>query len=195
MVVFSIGVLFGWPLMFPTISSEEGSDAFEAFSRSFSYTFQRPLHYLFYASVTILFGGVCWLVVSFVGLQVVEFTLWAASWGASSARLNEVLLGAGGSTVAENGGLLIEYCNRIVDVFVGSFSLSFFWCGATAIYLLLRRDADQMDIDEVYLEEAESYGLRPIKPTTSETPNESSASEAESSDTSKSDKTPDANGD
>jgi hypothetical protein len=208
MVIFSIGVLFGWPLMFPTISSEEGSDAFEAFSRSFSYTFQRPLHYLFYAMVTILFGGVCWLVVSFVGVQVVNLSLWAASWGAGSERLNDVLTG-NGVTVLENGGLMIRSCNGIVRLFVVGFSFSFFWCGATAIYLLLRRDADQMDIDEVYLEEATSLGTKATKTEGSATPEttfaasmqatESSDSAApsdssESGDSSESNDEPKANG-
>ena len=35
-----------------------------AFSRSYSYTFQRPLHYLFYATVAAFFGGFCWLLVN-----------------------------------------------------------------------------------------------------------------------------------
>ncbi|HJN12471.1 MAG TPA: hypothetical protein QF564_27570 [Pirellulaceae bacterium] len=195
MVIFLIGVLFGWPLMFPTISCEEGSDAFEAFSRSFSYTFQRPLHYLFYALVTILFGGVCWLVVSQVGVLVVEVSLWAASWGASSERLNDVLLGTSGTTVVENGGWLIDSCNGIVGVIVGAFNFSFFWCGATAIYLLLRRDADQTDIDEVFLEEAQQYGLPPMKTVESEKPLEAPASATESTSEPKSNDTPTTNGD
>ena len=48
MAVFGIGLLFGWPLMWSTIATE-GSDAFDAVSRSYAYTFQRPLHYLAYA--------------------------------------------------------------------------------------------------------------------------------------------------
>jgi hypothetical protein len=178
MVILMIGLLFGWPLMFPTISSEEGSDAFEAFSRSFSYTYQRPLHYLFYAFVTVLFGGVCWLVVSFVGVQVVQASLWAASWGAGSERLNDVLI-ANGSTLTQNGGLLIHACNGIVGVIVTAFSFSFFWCGASAIYLLLRRDTDQMDIDEVYLEATEPNDT-PAKPMEDETPDKDSAKSSDS---------------
>lgn len=171
MVIFMIGVLFGWPLMFPTLSSEEGSDAFEAFSRSFSYTFQRPLHYLFYAVVTILFGGGCWLVVSVVVDQVVEVSLWAASWGATASRVNDVVFADGGSTVAENGGWLIRSWNGCAGVVLEAFSFGFFWCGATALYLLLRRDADQMDIDEVFLEEeAGRYSLPPLKPIESAKP-------------------------
>ena len=35
--------------MWPTLSAEEASDSFQAFSNSFSFTFQRPLQYLAYA--------------------------------------------------------------------------------------------------------------------------------------------------
>ena len=43
------GALFGWPLMWATISAE-GTDSFDALSRSYAYLFQRPLHYSFYVS-------------------------------------------------------------------------------------------------------------------------------------------------
>ena len=49
MAILLLGLLFGWPLMWATISSE-GTDSFDALSRSYAYVFQRPLHYLFYAS-------------------------------------------------------------------------------------------------------------------------------------------------
>ena len=48
--IFLVGLLFGWPLMWPTISTE-GTDSFDALSRSYSYVFQRPLHYLWFAVV------------------------------------------------------------------------------------------------------------------------------------------------
>ena len=130
-----------------------------------------------------------------MGVQVIEVSLWAASWGASTERLNDILVGTGGSTVVENGGWLIEACNGTVDVVVGAFNFAFFWCGATAIYLLLRRDVDQMAIDEVFLEETEQYGLPPMKPVESETPDEVPASSTESTSTRKSGNTPAANGD
>ena len=47
MAVLLLGLIFGWPLMFSTISTE-GTDAFDAISRSYAYVFQRPFHYLFY---------------------------------------------------------------------------------------------------------------------------------------------------
>ncbi len=63
MAVLLLGLLFGWPLMWGTIGAEERGDVFEAFSRSYSYTFQRPLHYLFYAALATVYGGLAWLLV------------------------------------------------------------------------------------------------------------------------------------
>ena len=54
--ILLLGLLFGWPLMWATISSE-GTDSFDALSRSYAYTFQRPLQYLLYAIVAAVFGG------------------------------------------------------------------------------------------------------------------------------------------
>jgi hypothetical protein len=41
---------------------------------------------------------------------------------------------------------------------------SFMWSAAAAIYLLLRHDADQTEMDDVFLEEDETvrYGLPPL---------------------------------
>jgi hypothetical protein len=64
MAVVLVG-LIGWPLMNPTISAE-GSDSFDALSRSYSYVFQKPWHYLWYSVVSLLYGGV---LVFFVGLM------------------------------------------------------------------------------------------------------------------------------
>jgi len=46
-VLMTIGFALGWPLMFAAISAE-GSDAFDAVSRGFSYVYQRPIQFVFY---------------------------------------------------------------------------------------------------------------------------------------------------
>ena len=48
MAVLLVGLFFGFPLMWATISAE-GTDAFDALSRSYAYTYQRPLLYTLYA--------------------------------------------------------------------------------------------------------------------------------------------------
>ena len=93
MTILLLGLLAGWPLMWPTISSEEHGDAFEAFSRSFSYVFQRPLQYLFYLLLAGLIGGLGWVLVSHVSEAVIQLTYYGTSWGASNDRVEQVVIG------------------------------------------------------------------------------------------------------
>ena len=79
MAILLLGVLFGWPLMWGAISTE-GSDSFDALSRSYAYLFQRPLHYLFYTLVAALIGWLGWLFVREFASGVIWMTTWAAGW-------------------------------------------------------------------------------------------------------------------
>jgi len=154
--ILLVGLLFGWPLMWGTISSEREGDAFEAFSRSYSYTFQRPLHYLFYAFLATTFGAFGWLLVYYFSEAVVEFTHYAARMGAGADRWGDIreLIDspAAGSGVIVWGALLLDLGTGLVRSVATGFGYSFFWCLATAIYLLLRRDVDQTEFDEVFIE-------------------------------------------
>lgn len=68
--------LVGWPLMYSTISTE-GSESFDALSRSYSYVYSAPWLYLWNLAVMILYGAV---VIFFVGL-VGSLTVYTAKWG------------------------------------------------------------------------------------------------------------------
>jgi hypothetical protein len=163
-VAVLLGLMFGWPLMWPTISAEHRGDAFEAFSRSYSYTFQRPLQYVFYALLTVVFGSLCWLLVNGVSTAVVEASYRAAAWGAGDERIHEVMAGDFEGVLPGVGGVLIQMGASLVSVIAIAFSHGFFWCAASAIYLLLRRDVDQTEFDEVFVEDEETrYGLPPLE--------------------------------
>jgi len=71
-----IGLAVGWPLMAPTISTE-GTDSWEAVSRSFSYVFQRPWHYIWYSLVGACYGAIAIFFIGFMG----SFTIYLAKWG------------------------------------------------------------------------------------------------------------------
>jgi hypothetical protein len=79
MAVVLVG-LVGWPLMYSTISTE-GSDSFDAISRSYSYVYQAPWHYLWYAAVALAYGAV---LVFFVGLMG-SLMVYLSKWGISLA--------------------------------------------------------------------------------------------------------------
>jgi hypothetical protein len=70
--------LVGWPLMYATISTE-GSDSFDAISRSYSYVYSAPWHYLWYALVALGYGAVLVFFVGLMGSLIAYTTKWGAS--------------------------------------------------------------------------------------------------------------------
>jgi hypothetical protein len=70
--------LVGWPLMYATISAE-GSDSFDGISRSYSYVYQAPWHYLWYALVSLAYGAVLIFFVGLMGSLITYTTKWGMS--------------------------------------------------------------------------------------------------------------------
>jgi hypothetical protein len=63
------------------------------------------------------------------------------------------------------GGWLIGSFESLVRTIATAFGYSFFWCQVAAIYLLLRRDVDQTEFDEVFVErEDRRYELPELQP-------------------------------
>lgn len=174
-VLLGLGVLLGWPLMWGTLATEN-ADAFDAVSRSFSYLFQRPLHYLFYVGVAGVFGAICWLVVANVAAATVWVSFWAVDWGADLARwtteqvpvrrnVESILLASGELTaVGWAASSLLGFWKALVKLIAMAFLYSYFWTSACAIYLLLRRDVDATEIEEIYLGDRPTVSLPEIKP-------------------------------
>jgi len=84
MAVFLVG-LVGYPLMYPTLSVEgDGSDTFDALSRSMNYVYQAPWHYLCYWTVTVLYGAAITFFVLFLTSLTVYVGKWAVGLPASA---------------------------------------------------------------------------------------------------------------
>jgi hypothetical protein len=170
LAILLVGLLFGWPLMWPTISTE-GTDSFDALSRSYSYTYQRPLHYLFYAAVAGIIGMLAWVVVIIFANGVINYSYWAASWGSGGERMQDIrryveipqsIPADAGSTITWGVGA-IRFWVEVVKIIAVGFLFSYFWSAATYIYFLLRRSVDATEMDEVAVdEEPETYGLPPL---------------------------------
>jgi hypothetical protein len=77
MAVVLVG-LVGWPMMYATISAE-GSDSFDAISRSYSYVYQSPWHYAWYSIVALAYGAVVVFFVGFMGALVVYLGKWGVT--------------------------------------------------------------------------------------------------------------------
>jgi len=181
MAVLLLGLLFGWPLMWATISTE-GTDSFDALSRSYAYVFQRPLHYLFYILVAGFIGWLGWIFVQNFASGIVWMSYWAAGWGTGNEVLQK-LLGVGEET-GGFGPVMIRFWAGCVKLLAVGFLFSYFWSSAAGIYLLLRRDVDATETDEVFLDadvSEQTYGLPTVAadasgaPVTEDDPSEDDA--------------------
>jgi hypothetical protein len=156
MAIFLVGLLFGWPLMWAAIGTEE-SDSFDALSRAYSYVYQRALKYLLYAAIAMVLGALGGLFVWGFAAAVIHLAHWASEWGSGYAP-REV------NTVGQWGVNLLQFWDGVVRLFALGFVYSYLWTASTAIYLLLRHDVDGTEMDEVHVdEEQESFGLPPLK--------------------------------
>ncbi|MDY7011045.1 MAG: hypothetical protein SVV80_09880 [Planctomycetota bacterium] len=171
----TIGLIGGAPLMWPTIAVE-GSDSFDAISRSFSYTFQRPFRYGLYWLVAAIYGTICYLFVRLFALIALLAVHFWAGWSMTVAGKEKYAAGAGkldvmwtkptfdsfygpwqseamtGSEAAASV-ILAGWVYLVIGV-VAAFGICFFFSAATNIYYLLRRKIDATDLDDVYVEEA-----------------------------------------
>jgi hypothetical protein len=158
------GLIFGWPLMWPTISAERDGDPFEAFSRSYSYVYGKPLRYFFYVVVAALFGALCWAVVDVAARLVQEFGFWALSWGGGHDIVRDIREQALDIARGEDnwvhkdrawqlGTTLIGGMLALIQAIATAFRFSFFFAVTSAIYLLLRQDVDEKELDEVWVGE------------------------------------------
>jgi hypothetical protein len=85
MAVVLVG-LVGWPLMYSTVAAE-GSDSFDALSRSYSYVYQAPWQYLWYGFLAIIYGIVVVFFVGFMG----SLTVYLGKWAVSQAPLAKTM--------------------------------------------------------------------------------------------------------
>jgi hypothetical protein len=81
--------LVGYPLMYATISAE-GSDTFDALSRSYNYVLQSPWNYIWYSLVAVIYGAVLVFFVGFMGSMVVYLTKWSVGHTPGTAHVRQV---------------------------------------------------------------------------------------------------------
>jgi len=166
------GLLISWPLMVPSVATE-GQDAFDAISRTFAYSLRRPLHYLFYGVVALLIGGIVWFFIGQFSGGVIHATHWAASFGSDIGddRMVELIPSDSIDGRADQPSPLlvfsrsaIRFWNSAVWTVAAAFIHGFFWVAASALYLLLRKDMDLIDISDVFqVEHPEAEELPPLE--------------------------------
>jgi hypothetical protein len=166
-----LGTFGGFNLMYPTIAVE-GSDSFDAISRSFSYVYARPWRMLLYTLVAIIYGALCylfvrlfiWLMLSlthhFVGAGMWAHApstdaLWSTMWPPPTQRLSydiDFLTLRGDQDIAAS---LVAFWVYLAVGMLGAFAISFYFTANTIIYYLMRHEVDATELDDVYLEQSE----------------------------------------
>lgn len=153
LTVIGVGLFFGWPLMWGTLSTE-GLDMFEALSRTYAYVYQRPWHFVGYVILAALLGAIGWVVVAKFMLLVLYFSAWGISWGSGAERFREILSALSGNNLGIAGGGILEFWGLLMRLLTYAYGYSYFWTSASAIYLLLRHSTDDTEMDDIFTDEA-----------------------------------------
>jgi hypothetical protein len=164
-----IGTLGGLNLMYPTVAAE-GSDSFDAISRSFSYVYARPWRMLFYTAVSIAYGAITYLFVKLFIYLVLAVTHYFVGWWlvAAPGRWYSEMWPAPGfeslpyevnftglKFTEKTAAFLICFWNYLLIGLLGAFAISFYFSANSIIYFLMRREVDATELDDVYVEEAD----------------------------------------
>ncbi len=168
-----IGTVAGFNLMFPAIVYD-GSDCFDAISRSFSYVYSKPWRMGFYTAITVVYGAICYTFVRFFAFLLLWVTRWflqLAVWvDNSSKEVNKLTaiwpepsftgLRGSSSWAAANwseslAAFLIYLVLLVVVGLLVSFVISFYFSANTIIYALMRNRVDNTALEDIYTPAAE----------------------------------------
>lgn len=188
MTLVLIGLVGGCNLMYPTIAAE-GSDSFDAISRSFSYLYARPWRLLFYTFVAIVYGALTYLFVrlfvwvalmlthAFAGMWVFADApnaapLWPMLWPAPTWETLPYDLDFLALNVGQDiGATLIAIWVYLMISLLGAYAISFYFSANSVIYFLMRHEVDATELDDVYLETSEDeFAETPTVPATAASP-------------------------
>jgi hypothetical protein len=209
MAILLIGALAGWPLMWATVGVE-GTDAFDALSRSYAYVYQRPLRLLWYALFAAVLAAVSMFIVKLFATSAISLGNWAVSWGLDDETFRDVVtllpgervgtpavgevqavapgeLAAPPLTAADGPALVpaatvevaevkpeqltgtqwmaakaIRFWKSLLGALAAGYQAGFLFVAAVGVYLLLRKDIDGAEMDEVYVEDEPEFGMPPL---------------------------------
>jgi hypothetical protein len=182
--------------MWATVSVE-GTDAFDALSRSYAYVYQRPWRLLWYVAFAVFLAAVSMFVVKGFATAAIALGDWSVSWGLHKDKRTQIIPSAARPPVrpgdvaptftppappaaaipapdvvtadtppaTEPSGLLrvarggIVFWQGLWKAIAAGFQVGYVWVAGVGIYLLLRRDIDGAEMDEVYIGPEAEYGM------------------------------------
>jgi len=165
--VVLIGAFAGFNLMFPAVAYD-GSDCFDAISRSFSYIYAKPWRMGFYTAIAAVYGAICYTFVrffTFLLLGVTHLTLQLGVWVENSKEVDKLtaiwpepefmnLLGSSGLATTNWAESLAAFLVHLfllgVVGLIVSFIISFYFSANTIIYSLMRNKVDNTALEDIY---------------------------------------------
>ncbi len=183
-----IGAVAGFNLMFPSVAYD-GSDCFDAISRSFSYVYTKPWRMLFYSAIAAVYGAICYTFVRFFSFLLLGVTYRSLQLGVLGGNRKLIaiwpkpefrnLLGSSGLTAANwsesLAGFLVYLSLLAVVGLLAAFIISFYFSANTIIYSLMRNKVDDTALEDIYTPTDETE----TEPTTTESQPQEAQSESE----------------
>jgi hypothetical protein len=175
LMLILMGILAGYNLIFPTIAAE-GTDTFDAMSRSFAYVYARPWRLAFYTAIMLMYGTITILFVSFAVYLILTLThffaglginFFGAAYGSYSGQSKLDTLWPSpefGHLAAPVNWWAMSWSEYIGAIFmhfwvflligvIGAYVVSFYYSSHTILYFLLRRSVEGQSLTDVYKEE------------------------------------------
>jgi hypothetical protein len=80
MAILLLGALIGWPMMWATVSVE-GTDGFDALSRSYAYVYHRPFRLFWYVLFAGILAVISMFIVKLFAASAIALGNWSVDWG------------------------------------------------------------------------------------------------------------------
>lgn len=197
LAIIAIGAIGGLNLMFPAVAYD-GSDCFDAISRSMSYVYARPWRMAFYTAVALIYGAICYIFVRFFAYLLLSIThlflgvgifvdnsskdvdKLSAIWPESNFESLIGPISFANANATESIAIFVTYIWLLIVVgLVIAYVISFYFSANTIIYSLMRQRVDGTNFDDIYTIPEETGQQIQAEKTGEETETQGEPSETE----------------
>lgn len=155
-VVVGLCLLGSMHMLIPAVAVE-GTDAIDAMQRCIAYALARPLRLIAYGAILIAQAVVLtlvihWIIEGAISVCANAATAWVAEPGGEAFR--RAAAGEGPPPEAwspKAAAALIAFWSSLLRLGIGAFLVSFWFCGGTVQFLLMRRVCDGQDVEELWI--------------------------------------------
>jgi hypothetical protein len=145
MALLVVSVSVGWPLMVAAVSTED-SDGFDGLSRANGFLLDRPWLALMLILLCLPIFALGWLLVS----GLITLTAYLGAWAIAAGYPGQTASWSWPwDSAFMTGSSPRDYWLELPRLLLSGFGPSFFWCGITVIYFVLRKSDDGTPLDDV----------------------------------------------